>query len=307
MMCNLSSCLLMLGLTAADPTPLIAVGRLDHRLIPEASGIVKSRRYPGIFWAHNDSGNAPLLFAIRDDGRIVRQFRLAIPNIDWEDIAIDDGGHLYLGDIGNNTRALPIRAIYRIDEPDPGSVASKSISASAVTFYGYPPGARFDAESLFYDHGGATLIAKYLDRREAEFFTVALDPPSPLLRPAQPRSIGRLSGFTEPATGADLSTDGTLLAVCSTTVTRVYQRDARESMPWRLLAVVRYEAVAVEGIAWDGRDLSLVAEGGGFYRLPEKTWRAASNDPVPVPVPVPLPSRRRERPDVDGARTPKVK
>ena len=93
--------------------------RLDPRWIPEASGIVKSRRHPGIFWVHNDSGNPPLLFAIRGDGRIVRQFRLEIPNIDWEDIAIDDQGHLYLGDIGNNLGELPIRAIYRIDEPDP--------------------------------------------------------------------------------------------------------------------------------------------------------------------------------------------
>ena len=110
-------------------------GRLDERRIPEASGIVKSRRHAGIFWVHNDSGNPPLLFAIRGDGRIVRQFRLAIPNIDWEDIAIDDQGHLYLGDIGNNTGALPLRVIYRIDEPDPNAQADKPISASAVTFY----------------------------------------------------------------------------------------------------------------------------------------------------------------------------
>ena len=103
-------------------------GRLDEKLIPEASGIVKSRRYPGIFWVHNDSGNPPLLFAIRGDGRIVRQFRLGVPNIDWEDIAIDDQGHLYLGDIGNNTGALPLRAIYRIDEPDPNSAARTSRS-----------------------------------------------------------------------------------------------------------------------------------------------------------------------------------
>ena len=43
-----------------------------------------------------------------------------------------------------------------------------------------------------------------------------------------------------------------LLAVCSTTVTRVYRRDDRESPPWRLVAEVRYRAVPIEGIAWDG-------------------------------------------------------
>ncbi len=175
---------------SGEPSPLELVGRLDEKLIPEASGIVKSRRYPGIFWVHNDSGNPPLLFAIRGDGRIVRQFRLAVPNIDWEDIAIDDQGHLYLGDIGNNTRALPLRAIYRIDEPDPNSHADKPVSASAVTFYALPEENRFDAESLFYDRGTANLLAKYLDGREAELFTVPLEPPSPLLAtgPASVRS-----------------------------------------------------------------------------------------------------------------------
>ena len=119
-------------------------------------------------------------------------------------------------------------------------------------------------------------MAKYLDGREAELFAVPLEPPSPLARPAQPQSIGRLRGFTEPATGADLSADGTLLAVCSTAVTRVYRRDDHESPPWRLLAEVRYRAAPIEGIAWDGLALTLVAEGGGFYRLSEKTWRAAA-------------------------------
>ena len=110
----------------ADPSPLERSGWLDEKLIPEASGIVKSRRFPGIFWVHNDSGNPPLLFAIKGDGRIVRQFRLGVPNIDWEDIAIDDQGHLYVGDIGNNIGALPLRAIYRIDEPDPKSPADEA-------------------------------------------------------------------------------------------------------------------------------------------------------------------------------------
>src|ERR1700679_1064290 len=121
--------LVIVGFMYGDPAPLEVAGRLDERLIPEASGIVKSRRHAGIFWVHNDSGNPPLLFAVRGDGRIVRQFRLAIPNIDWEDIAVDDHGHLYLGDIGNNIGALPLRVIYRIDEPDPNAQGDRPISA----------------------------------------------------------------------------------------------------------------------------------------------------------------------------------
>jgi hypothetical protein len=265
---------MLLSLTLGFQPPLESLGRLDGRLIPEASGIVKSRRYPGIYWVHNDSGNPPLIFAIQGDGRIVRQFRLDVPNIDWEDIAIDDRGHLYLGDIGDNKGALPLRAIYRIDEPDPASPVDQPLKASAISFYSLPRSSRFDAESLVYDEGNGILVAKYLDGRAAELFSVPLEPPAPLTRPARPRSIGRLPGFTEPATGADLTEDRTLLAVCSSTVTRIYRRGDRQSSPWQLLSEVRYESSSIEGIAWDRRDLILVAEGGGFFRLSEKTWCA---------------------------------
>jgi hypothetical protein len=267
-----------------DSAPLEPMGRFDARAIPEASGIVKSRRYPGIFWVHNDSGNAPLLFAVGRDGRIVRRFRLAFPNLDWEDIAIDDQGHLYLGDIGNNAGLLRVRTIYRIDEPDPtspkggGGDRDVPLPATRTVPYLLPPSNRFDAEGLVYDRGTAILVAKYLDHREAELFAVTVDPPpaGPAHTPVRP--IGRLPGFTEPATGADLSEDGTLLAVCSYAVTRVYRRERRdEAATWKPMAEVRYATLPIEGITWHGRDLILAAEEAqGLYRLREAAWRAAA-------------------------------
>jgi hypothetical protein len=272
----LSAMLLWAGVDDPAPQPLEPLGRLEPRLVPEASGIVKSRRHPGIFWVHNDSGNPPLLFAINADGGIIHQFRLAIPNIDWEDIAIDDRGHLYLGDIGNNLGALPIRAIYRIDEPDPAKPVERPLEATAVSRYAVPRDNRFDAESLDFDDGNAIVIAKYLDGREAELFAVPFEPPSPLSRPAPPRSIGKLAGFTEPATGSDLDVDRTNLAVCSSTVTRIYRRADVQKHDWKLVSEVRYPAAPVEGVCWNGRDLVLVAEGGAIFRITEKTWRAST-------------------------------
>jgi hypothetical protein len=267
--------ILLFGAMRDDVAPLEPLGKLDIKLVPEASGIVKSRRHPGVFWVHNDSGNTPSIFAIRADGRIIREFRLEIPNIDWEDIAIDDQGHLYIGDIGNNLGALPARAIYRIDEPDPVHTPAQPIKPTAVSRYAVPRGNRFDAESLDYDHGTAIVIAKYLDGREAEVFAVGSGTPAPVLKPIEPRSLGRLAGFTEPATGSDLDTDCTHLAVCSSMVTRIYRRDDVKKNDWKLESEVRYAAAQFEGICWDGRDLILVAEGGGIFRIKEKTWRAS--------------------------------
>jgi hypothetical protein len=255
--------------------PLEPLGRLEHPPIREASGIVASRRHPGVFWVHNDSGNPPVLFAVRRDGTLLREYTVKVPNIDWEDIAADDAEHLYLGDIGNNGKQLPVRAIYQLDEPDPSRPAEGKLPVTSASYYRFAPRQRFDAEGLFIDRGRAIVVAKTSDGREAELFAVPLDPPAPLLRPARPARLGSLPGFVEPATGADLAADGRRLAVCSYDVARVYGRDARDSDHWTLLGDVRYEADGIEAIAWDGDDLILAGEGRGLYRVAAATWRAS--------------------------------
>ena len=106
-----------------------------------------------------------------------------------------------------------------------------------ASFYRFPRDGRFDAEGLFIDRGRAIVVAKTFDGREAELFAIPLDPPAPLLRPALPEPVGRLPGLTEPATAADLSSDGRRLAVASTRAARVYERE--EGGGWKLLGAVR--------------------------------------------------------------------
>ncbi len=152
------------------------VGRFDGPAIREASGMVASRRHPGIFWVHNDSGNLPSLFAVKRDGTLVREYLVRVPNIDWEDIAIDDDGYLYVGDIGNNEGRLPIRAIHRFEEPDPSLEHKGPLMVEATTFYKFPASGRFDAEGPFLDAGSVIVVAKTFDRSEAELFAVPLSP-----------------------------------------------------------------------------------------------------------------------------------
>lgn len=248
------------------------VGRLEHPAIREASGVVASRRHPGIFWVHNDSGNPAALFAVRRDGTLVREYKVGVPNVDWEDITIDDDGHLYLGDIGNNGHRLPLRAIYRLDEPDPARDDDGSpLRATLATYYKFADKeSRFDAESLVLLDGEAVVITKHRDGGIAELMAIPLDPPAPLTMPALPRSIGTLPGFTEPATGADLSRDGQRLAVCSPEVARVYRRAGAK---WEQIGEARYRADGIEAICWDGDDLLIVGEGREMLRIPEASWR----------------------------------
>src|SRR5215212_9666582 len=70
------------------------VGTIDAPEITESSGILESRRYPGVFWTHNDSGNPAEIFAITGTGKLLMKFPIRATNVDWEDIATDDAGHL---------------------------------------------------------------------------------------------------------------------------------------------------------------------------------------------------------------------
>ena len=103
---SLTSC------NAAKPDPdqeivpgVRLIGQINDPRIRESSGVIASRRYPNIFWTHNDGGGPKkqVLYAIDLKGTTRAAFQVIGPRFhDWEDIAIDDAGHLYLGDIGNN-------------------------------------------------------------------------------------------------------------------------------------------------------------------------------------------------------------
>jgi hypothetical protein len=282
----------LVGDEAGVTPPLEPIGRLEHAAIREASGIVASRRHAGVFWVHNDSGHLPVVYAVRRDGSLLRQYTVAAPNLDWEDIASDDDGHLYLGDIGNYRQLLRVRAIYRIDEPDTVERADRGapLAVTKTWYYTYPPGGRFDAEGLFIDRGRAVVVSKTQDGRPAGLFALPLDADASLAAPAVLRPIGTLAGFVEPATGAALAPGGRRLAVCSYKVVRVYGREATGSDKWGLLATLPYEADGVEAVTWDGDDLILASEGRTLYRIRAATWRAfTGKSGVPRSSPDPEP------------------
>lgn len=270
-------------------SPLESLGKFDTRQLPEVSGIVKSQRFADIYWVHNDSGNPPTLFAIRKDGSIVRSYPVEAANIDWEDIAIDDQGHLYLGDIGNNGGRLPLRMVYMLDEPDPSQPSDKPLKPIKSSSYRFDESGRFDAEGLCVDRrrGMVFVVTKRFDRGEATLYEIPFEPPGTILRPVVPRKLARLPEFIEPATGADLSPDGDWLAVCSLTATRIYRREPAKPSPndesaaesWLLHAKVDYPVWHAEAICWDGRDLILASEGERIARLPEATWSKYRRNP----------------------------
>jgi hypothetical protein len=107
---------------AADDRPHVVCRFSDPRLV-EISGITWSRRHPGVYWVHNDSGGGPYLYAV--DGTTCRTLaRIRIGNIgarDLEGVATgtdpQDRPVLWLGDIGDNRDSWPSVRLHAVTEP----------------------------------------------------------------------------------------------------------------------------------------------------------------------------------------------
>ncbi|MBN2668364.1 MAG: hypothetical protein JXR60_03960 [Bacteroidales bacterium] len=118
-------------------------------------------------WTHNDSGGEAILYQLDSMARVIRKVKiLNATNSDWEDLANDFEGHLYIADIGNNGNKKPNFIIYKIAHPD--SIKEDSITAEIISFryenqYSYPPTPdkmNFDAEAMIAYHDSLFIFTK---------------------------------------------------------------------------------------------------------------------------------------------------
>jgi len=117
-----------------------AVCTLKDDCIIEASGIVASRRTPGLYYVHNDSGDRPRVFLVDRTGRTRLTIRLKnARHVDWEDIALapsDKGGKfdVCVADIGDNRARREELIIYRFPEVDPAAADGATLAVQAVAY-----------------------------------------------------------------------------------------------------------------------------------------------------------------------------
>lgn len=192
----------------------VSQGKLDYDKVDEASGIIASRKYPGYFWIHNDSGGDAALYLFDSTaaftGKLVLENAL---NIDWEDIAYGpcpDGNCIYVGDIGDNFSAREEIQIYYFKEPELSFDLlpfTKSIQSYKIELK-YPDGAR-DAESLIVDPVSGTLII--FTKREKNIRVYGLVNP---IAGKQELVFHNNLPYTM-ITGADVSPDGKELLIKS--------------------------------------------------------------------------------------------
>lgn len=157
------------------PRELQPSGYIQEPAINESSGLAQSDQYPGVFWTMNDSGDQARLFAIREDGSLVRPedekpyhgIRVkGAKNIDWEDIAKGPNGTLLIADVGNNANKRRDLVVYVVPEPDPTKDREVSVIQEIPVFYpeqkDFPPrNNNFDCEGVFYFGNDLYFVTKH--------------------------------------------------------------------------------------------------------------------------------------------------
>lgn len=256
---------------------ILLLGQIEHPALRECSGVVPCRHSTNIFWMHSD-GRRPILYAVTSQGRSVAEFVLDLPALqDWEDIATDHAGSLFVGDIGNNDARRRWLAVHQIDEPkiDEQNQARRIIKArrSWRLFF---PDKPFDCESLFVWKETGYVISKVFDDEQARIYKFELSDKEAeqILKPVATLPV------TSPVTAADISPNGRLLGLVAHNGAYVFRingdpataENARHNF-------VKFKDKHIEGCCFTPDGLLVVAETRDIYLFNGKAFRGGFTKP----------------------------
>lgn len=121
----------------------------------------------GTVWLIEDSGNKAEIYQVDLKGNLLKTFTVkGASNKDWEDLAQDKEGNLYIADTGNNHNDRKNLVIYKVNNPN--HEKGDKINAEKIQFRypeqkQFPPKKKdllYDAEALFYRDDYLFLITK---------------------------------------------------------------------------------------------------------------------------------------------------
>lgn len=260
----------------AEYTATPTSGRIDSTALGELSGIVESRRTPGVFFVHNDSGDTARFFAVNADGALLAEFRLAgATAVDWEDIAAGPCGDarcLYFGDIGDNEMVRAGYTVYRVREPEvpttaPARVTPTDIAWDALPFR-YPDGAHNAEALLAHPTTGDLYVITKVQTGSSAVFRFSSAAQGGAMATLEPVAMLNL-----PPTGAVLVTGGDLHPCARRLLVRTYVKlfeyEIDEGARFETIFTARPREVPAmvepqgEAVGWrvDGRGYVTTSEG----------------------------------------------
>lgn len=232
--------------------------------VKESSGIIALSK-SGHFLTHNDAGNQPHLYEITSDGKLVNTYKLNLPNVDWEDLAKDDKGNLYIADTGNNDNKRKELAIYKTSLNNPSK--AEAIRFTYADQEQYPPAKKdmnFDCEAIFWHDGNIYLISR--DRGQKQTSKIYLLPDKPGKYEA--KLIGSHKINTQ-VTGADISPGADMVALISEEKLHLFSNvtNPAEFYKGKYKEVPLPGSGQTEAVTFVNKNtLIITSEGGNIYR-----------------------------------------
>jgi len=247
---------------------VLRVGIMTDPDLTESSGLVASRNFPGVFWTHNDHGDAPKLFAIIREGGTIGKFKVTGATIsDWEDISIDDSGNLYIADIGNNDLNRNEVQVYQITEPHPrGSGSVRVTRAWHLKF----PHAPKNCEAFFVYNNSGYLLSKERKNQAVDVFRFSLASTTPVTL----QLMGTLRIGAD-VTGGSISRDAQSLALITEKGAYVYRISGNPLAVFRVRGLFTpFDDSQMEGGTFAGNGLLVSSEDGQLFLFNAPPFRA---------------------------------
>jgi hypothetical protein len=136
--------------------------QFQDRRIGESSGVIASRKNPGLLWTMNDSGGDPVLFLTDATGASLGAFTVsAATNVDWETLGrgrCGEGECLFIGDTGDNGERRRSVTLYRIPEPAPLSPPRDAVADGTRAVRVEYPDRPHDVEALYVEPDGSVVL-----------------------------------------------------------------------------------------------------------------------------------------------------
>lgn len=134
------------------------IGRLD-KSIQESSGLAHAS--DSTYLTHPDGGPDNVLYLFDLKGKLLQTIKLPLQNRDWEDLAQDTVGNLYIGDFGNNANTRQDLKIYKLATATLEVTDTMDFNFADQTEFPPPyPQRHYDTEALFYRSDSLFLFTK---------------------------------------------------------------------------------------------------------------------------------------------------
>lgn len=256
--------------------------RMDGSVV-ESSGLAVAS--PGGVWTHGDSGGKAELIGVGTDGAVRSRVRVrGAFAVDWEDLARDDSGHLWIADTGNNANARRDLTVYRVPEPGPGA---EEVTVDRVVKWSFPdqtafPEAgrlNFDAEALWWWDGTLWLASKHRSDTKSTLYRFgALEGDVVLERRGEIDVGGEALRFGGMVTAGDVDPSGRL-ALLTYHALLVFPPPAAGATWFDAEPhVVTFDMRTMgqcEAVAWDGDAVWVTNEAGVLFRIEDPGGRTA--------------------------------